>query len=518
MPGQRRWLDRFRSPPADEDRPTLDSEDLRALVDLARQLLQEDHYDKLLDVLIQRALAMLRGERGFIVLVSGEELVFRLARNWSLDELAGDGEQVSRSIIQEVLERGGPILIEDAASDPRYAKSESVLRHRIRSVLAAPLVIDGKAVGVLYLETGDPLHLFGEKELALFHEILDLSARALGRGTRFLILEQERNRLLERSQQAMRPHGIVTRDPRFLQILETVEQVAQANAPVLIQGPSGTGKELVARALHLSSPREKKPFVAVNCGAISPHLIESELFGSVRGAFTGADRDRIGLIAEAESGTVFLDEVGELPLEMQVRLLRTIQFGEIRPVGAAQSTRVDVRFLSATNRNLAREVEEGRFRQDLLYRLNVVTLELPPLSERPDDIPLLFYHFLHKNAEQAKRPVPEVTPELEQALLSYAWPGNVRQLENEVQRILAIVATGIPLEPRHLSSQIGGGNGLEPTAENLPSLEDHQKEAILRHLRLSGGNKTRAAQSLGISREGLRKKMKRLGLVWPPSP
>ncbi|MCP3964602.1 MAG: sigma-54-dependent Fis family transcriptional regulator [bacterium] len=491
--------------------PSLDVEALQGLHNLARELLQLDDYDKMVDTVVKHSLETLRGERGFLVLQRGDELDFKVVRNWSRRELEGKGEPVSRSIVSRVLADGEPVLVEDALSDQRFAQTESILRMQIRSVLAAPLEVDGVPSGVLYLESRTLDRLFGPAQLELFKHILELSSPALESCMKRIVLEQ-RNRLLEANfLERHRFPGIVTQDPGFLKVLETVAQVAKSDLPVLVQGPSGTGKELVVRALHLNSPRAKAPYVTVNCGAISPHLLESELFGHVRGSFTGATRDKLGVISSADRGSVFLDEVGELPPELQVKLLRTLQFGEVQPVGSSRPATVDVRFLAATNRNLEQAVAKGEFREDLLYRLNVVTLDLPPLCERPDDILPLFYHFLHLAAEKAGRPDPQVSPRLERVLEEHVWPGNIRELENEAKRLVAVTPQDEPLTVDRLSQRIIRS---EEIARPTPaSLAEHEKELIELHLRLAKGNRTHAAQSLGISREGLRKKMKRLGLA-----
>ncbi len=489
----------------------LSTEALQGLHSLACELLQLEDYDQMVDAVVRHSLESLRGERGFLVLQRGDELDFKVVRNWSRKELEGRGEPVSRSIVRRVLTDGEPLLIEDALSDERFAQTESILRMRIRSVLAAPLVVDGVPSGVLYLEARTLDRLFSEAELELFKHILELSARALESCMKRIVLEQ-RNRLLEAN--FLDRHqfpGIVTRDPGFLKILETVAQVAKSDLPVLVQGPSGTGKELVVRALHLNSPRATEPYVTVNCGAISPNLLESELFGHLRGSFTGATRNKEGVIASADRGSVFLDEVGELPPELQVKLLRTLQFGEVQPVGSSRPTTVDVRFLAATNRNLEEDVANGKFREDLLYRLNVVTLDLPPLRDRPDDVLPLFYHFLSQAAEQASRPAPQVSPRLERVLQNYGWPGNIRELENEAKRLVAVTSQDDPITVDRLSPRVTRAR--ESASPTPASLVEHEKELIELHLRLAKGNRTRAAQSLGISREGLRKKMKRLGLA-----
>jgi len=498
----------------------LTPEELGRLLDLAGELLRVHDYDAMLDALVRHALEIVHADRGFLVLRrDGEngdcdadlDLDLKVVRNWRREELEKrDGEEISRSITREVLKTGKILLVEDALGDQRYANMESVLRQGIRSVLAAPILVDQRLVGVLYLESQSVHRLFGHPQRALFEHILDLSSRALEKCLRRLVLE-ERNRALEKVL-VPRPRfpGIITQDSAFMDLLEMVAQVATSDLPVLVQGETGTGKELVVRAIHQHSNRRTGELVTVNCGAISPALLESELFGHVRGAFTDAKRDKVGTITTAHGGTLFLDEVGELPQELQVKLLRTLQFGEVQPVGATQPVSVNVRFVAATNRNLADDVEAGRFREDLLYRLNVVTLELPPLRDRPDDILPLFFHFLRNAcAKQGKVP-PRVSPRLERVLGHYRWPGNVRELENEALRLLAVTAPGQALTVDRLSQRVTQAPKVEGTTPS--TLADFEREVIEMQLRAHGGNRTRTAKALGISREGLRKKMKRLAL------
>ena len=484
-------------------------QNLEALHELACELLQIEDYDQVLDTLVQRALSVLEADRGFLVLQRGEALDFKVVRNWNREELESDSDPISQTLVSDVLQRREILHVEDALSDPRFGQVRSVLELKIRSVLAAPLEVDGRTVGALYLESRSLKHFFGERELELFQRILSLSSRVLQSCTRRLFLEQRNDLLLRNLLARHNFSGIVTRDEAFLRILETVAQVATTDMPVLIQGPSGTGKELVARAVHQNSSRSGRPFRVINCGAIAPNLLESELFGHTRGAFTGAGRDHPGLIPSAHTGTVFLDEIGELPRELQVKLLRTLQFGEVQPVGSAQARKVDVRFLAATNRDLEAEIQKGRFREDLLYRINAITLELPPLRERPGDVLLLFYHFLDREAERTGRPMPEVTPALERTLQQHSWPGNVRELENETMRLLALTPWGEPLTVGRLSRRTRDEDG---SLADVKTLAEQEKELIELHLRRCDGNRTHAAKSLGISRDGLRRKMKRFNL------
>ena len=294
-----------------------------------------------------------------------------------------------------------------------------------------------------------------------------------------------------------------------------IVQAGASDASVLIQGETGTGKELVARAIHRHSPRKDKPFVPVDCASISESVLESELFGHVKGAFTGAHVSHIGLIRSAEGGTVFFDEVGELSGNVQVKLLRAIQEREIRPVGSAESHPVDVRVVCATNRNLVRDVGEGRFREDLLYRLNVITLQVPPLRERREDIPLLVDYFLGI-LNCGNSPLKEISEDTLQLLQAYSWPGNVRELENVIRRALALCRKA-RLEPEDLPEGICGS--LPPAADHpvLPappsdSLEAYELEAIRNALKLCAGNRRRAAQILEIGEATLYRKLKKFGL------
>ncbi len=481
--------------------------DTEKLLELAQDLLQIEEYEELLNAIVQRAMEILGADRGFLVLTEGEGLAFRVIRNWSEEEYEGSKEPVSRSILQEVFSSQKPMLIEDASLDKRFNRKESVRELFIRSVLAAPISIEGQVLGALYLESRAMQHFFGQEELTLFSRILKLSSKALASCMKRLLLEQ-RNASLERDLLARHEFpGIITKDPAFLRVLETVTSAASSELTVLLQGESGTGKELIARALHLNSPRRKKPFLAINCGALSPTLLESELFGHTKGAFTGATNTKTGLIQEAHGGSLFLDEISELPKELQVKLLRTLQFGEVQPVGSSKVQIFDVRFVAATNREIEAEVKEGRFRQDLYYRLNTITLTLPPLKDRPSDILLLFYYFLKGAAEKMGRELPEVTPRLERVLQSYSWPGNVRELENEAKRLLALTPPRVPLTADRLSPRL-----IEPSpsqAPTLQSLADTERELVELHLRSASGNLTHAAKSLGITREGLRKMLKR---------
>ncbi len=336
---------------------------------------------------------------------------------------------------------------------------------------------------------------------------------------RLVVARALEERELRRENQRLRHElafgNLVGRSPKMQELFASIEKVARAETTVLLGGESGTGKELVARALHYHGPRAARPFVAVNCGALVGSLLESELFGHVRGAFTGADRPKKGLFVAAHGGTLFLDEIGELQQELQPKLLRVLQDGEVKPIGGVETARVDVRVIAATNRDLAALVAGGRFREDLYYRLNVIALHIPPLRERREDIPLLVEHFVARAAEKARRPRPALADEAVAWLEAQRWPGNVRELKNAIER--AVVLGGDVLGVGDFATAPAA-----PAAPAAPdqseytfaktSLEDLERLHIERILALCDGQKARAAAILGINRTTLWKKLRQYGV------
>jgi two-component system response regulator PilR (NtrC family) len=328
--------------------------------------------------------------------------------------------------------------------------------------------------------------------------------------------------------------GVIGKNGGIEKIYQLIRKVATSNTNILISGESGTGKELVARAIHLNGPRKNKPFVAVNCGAIPESLIESELFGHVRVAFTGAVSDHTGLFKQADQGTIFLDEVGELPLHLQVKLLRVLQDKSFTPVGGSKPLKVDVRVISATNRDLRKELEEGRFREDLYYRLNVVQMVMPPLRSRREDIPILAHYFLRKFADSHDKKVEEVSSGALMQLMNYSYPGNVRELENILEHAVAVTNKNILTEedlPQHLKgvSITEDVEIFEKTAPGGPEnffskglsldteLETHEKCILLGALKRANGVQKKAAEILGINYRSLRHRLEKYDLINPRS-
>ncbi|MBI3129061.1 MAG: sigma-54-dependent Fis family transcriptional regulator [Candidatus Tectomicrobia bacterium] len=302
--------------------------------------------------------------------------------------------------------------------------------------------------------------------------------------------------------------NIIGKSKPMMEVFDLIRRVARSNSTVLIQGKSGTGKELVAKAIHYNSPRSSQPFIAINCSAITETLLESELFGHMKGSFTGAVSSKKGLFEEAQSGTIFLDEIGEISAALQVKLLRVLQDHEIRRVGGNQSIKVDVRVITATNRDLAEAVRQKEFRDDFYYRLNVVTIHLPTLKDRPEDIPLLAQHFLAKYAKAAGTGVSQISKDAMRALMRYSWPGNIRELENVIERAITLGAEG-EIQPEDLPDVLRREEG-EITLDAIPvemSMQEVEKAHIERVLKHTGGQVSQAARMLGIDRRTIYRKM-----------
>jgi transcriptional regulator with GAF, ATPase, and Fis domain len=434
---------------------------------------------------------------------------------------SSDPVRASRSVLRKVLATRAGLLTANAQEE--LSSSESIMGGKILSMLAIPLWRSDEIIGLVQIDNRNIAGMFTEGDLERVLLLGALAALAIdnaGLFSKVRVSEEKargENAYLRRKEGRIRFENIVGESPAMAAVLGQLDKVLDTRATVCIEGETGTGKELIASAIHHESQRQSKMFVAQNCAALPENLLESELFGHRRGSFTGADSDKKGLFEIADGGTLFLDEVGEMPLALQSKLLRVLQEGTIRAVGATVERQVDVRILCATNRDLAAEVQAGRFRQDLYYRLVVFPIKLPPLRERREDIPALAKHFLARYAGEYRLDLPGFSTEALDVLCGYGWPGNIRELENEVQRILIAAEPGHWVEATDLSPRLrkieGTVSKIAPKQGTLKEMMDQvERWLIAEALREHGGNKTKTAVTLGITREGLHKKLAKLEL------
>jgi Nif-specific regulatory protein len=431
-----------------------------------------------------------------------------------------DAVRASRAVLRRVLSDRAAVL---TANAQEALSSESILGGQILSILAVPLWRGEDIIGLIQADNRASAGMFVEGDLEVVLLLAAQASLAIDNATlvqRLRVAEERargENVYLKRKQEKIKFDNIIGDSPAMKAVLNQLEKVIDTRATVCIEGETGTGKELIAAGVHHQSQRADKMFVAQNCAALPENLLESELFGHKRGAFTSADSDKKGLFEIADGGTLFLDEMGEMPMTLQAKLLRVLQEGTIRAVGATSEKQVDVRIICATNRDLAAEVEKGRFRQDLYYRLMVFPIKLPPLRERREDIPTLAAHFLKRYAEEYRMELPGFTQDALDALSSYNWPGNIRELENEIQRLVIQAEPGHWIEITDLSPRLrkieGTVTRIAPKQGTLKEMmEQVERWLITEALRDHGGNKTKTAVTLGITREGLHKKLAKFGV------
>jgi len=402
----------------------------------------------------------------------------------------------SQTILSRVLEENLAVLSNDVQSDAAYREADSLLERKVHSVLAVPLEVQGKMLGVMYLDASSPGARFDSDLLEFVATLGNIAALAIENARHLERLGGENRRLYE---ELNIHHSMIGESKAMHEVYDFVSRVAGRDSTVLISGESGTGKELVARAVHANSSRTNKPFVAINCAAITETLLESELFGHERGAFTGAVSQKKGKLEVAEGGTVFLDEIGELAVPMQAKLLRVLQEREFERVGGTRSIKLDVRLIAATNRDLKEASRTGTFRPDLYYRLNVVSLHMPALRERREDIPLLAAFFAAQYGEKVKRRVAGISPEARACLQRYDWPGNVRELENAIERAVVLGSTELILIddlPDSILEETAASG--EPVSALHDGIRDAKKVLIERAIEQANGNYTDAAKILGV--------------------
>ncbi len=483
--------------------------------------------ETLLDALIK----VTQTERGFVLfyLPESTEAEIVAARNFQTTNLSLKEYNFSRTLLREMLDRGDALLLEDASSNPLYSKEESVVRLGLKSVLAVPLKQNERTLAVLYLENNSHPCAFTDEDRRLLEMVAAFAVSYLDQARLLPIALAEETSVFFDAEKASRE--IIGRDPKILSLLEIINRLADSPATVLIEGESGTGKELIARALHYQSSRRDHPFVALNCAAIPDTLLESELFGHEKGAFTGALERYIGRIEQGDGGTIFFDEVSELAYPLQAKLLRFLQSNEFDRLGGKQTLKVDVRVVAATSKDLKAMTDAGQFQQALYYRLNVIPVRVPALRERKQDIPLLIDYVLEKFSTVYGKCI-RVERDVYEVLKEYAFPGNVRELENLVQRLIALAGgdvisvNDLPGEVLHIQTQRINLEKeplyrlLETQPASLDELRKRKSELnrilaaqerqlVERVIEETGGNLTEAATRLGMHRVTLHKRLKR---------
>ncbi len=521
------FLARMRGGGDDQDRNRL-----LAILSLNRELAKAADRRQLLTLLVDEAVRLFGAERGFLCMPQPGTRGHRveIARNLDREPVSHPERKVSSTLVGKAL--AGEGLHSADAQEGDLGAAASIADLKLRSVLVAPLRVGDDVLGCLYLDHRFHSQVFSERDLPWLSAFADQGAIVLHL---FSLLAENRSQAERLEQhnrelaatvraqddelQSLRPApargelrhaflGLQGQAPSFLAALHLLDRAVDAEFPVLLWGESGTGKELAARALHEHGPRRAGPFVGVNVAAIAPSLLESELFGHEKGAFTGADKPRLGLFRQAQGGTLFLDELTEMDLELQVRLLRVLEERQVRPVGSDASQPIDVRIVAATNREPRAAVQSGRLREDLYFRLAVLSIRLPPLRERSGDVPALAQHFLAEIAAAKGMAPPALPPALTQALQRRSWPGNLRELRNAMQRLVALAGDG-PLAttlPADATPRLAGG-GEPPLGFDLAAIEQW---AIERALAAAGGNKAEAARLLGIARRTLYSRLQEL--------
>jgi transcriptional regulator with GAF, ATPase, and Fis domain len=483
------------APPIEaEAAPTMaDLDAYTKLYEFSERLIRQRDLGELLDALMDAVIEITNADKGFLVLMEGDTIDVKVARNLKRENIADAVSQLSDSIVAKVVKTRRPVVISDAMNDDEFAGAKSVMQLRLSSVICVPLLDRGRLLGLIYVGNDSIVDLFQDTTMKVLSVFAAQASLIIANAMLLDELRFENVRLGERLE-AARFGDIVGTSPPMQQVFRKVDKIAATDISVLITGETGTGKELIAREIHTRSPRAGKPFVTINCGAIPANLLESELFGHVKGAFTGAVANKQGKFQAADGGTLFLDEIGEMPLDLQVKILRAIQERIVVRVGDTRPEAVDIRIIAATNRDLEREIAGGGFREDLYYRLNVVNVHLPPLRDRGDDVLVIARYLLSRFAREYDSKVRGLSPNATVAIRKHSWPGNIRELENRIKKAIVLC-----------DSTVIGPDDLALTADNLPQIltlseakERFQRDYINEVLSLNNGNRTKTARDLGV--------------------
>ena len=464
---------------------------LQSLVDFSQEMMRDTTPDHLFSALLKAVVELTRAEKGFVIVL--KDGARHLAASHNVDKEKLDMSRVSDSILNQVIKNRLPLIVSDAVRDSRFGRAKSIVDLKLSSVMCMPLIYRNDQLGVIYLGNDSVTDLFTQRDLALLKVYSSQAGLILHHALMLNQLRLDNRNLRTRLEQSSQGEMLGT-CTLMKQLFKVLRRVSPTDLSILILGETGTGKELVAREAHALSPRRGQPFVAINCGAIPENLLESELFGHKKGAFTGAVADKIGRIEAAGGGTLFLDEIGEMPMNLQVKLLRVLQERVIERVGELKPREIDIRVIAATNKDLEDLIKGGGFREDLFYRLNEITLALPPLRDRSEDIDLLSQYFLNKFRNQYNSNTRGFTNEALLAMKNYYWPGNVRELENRIKKAV-IMSDRALLNPDDLG--VAGSEKRE--IKNLADAQEEFKVDYIRKvLELNNWNKAQTARDLGV--------------------
>ncbi len=471
---------------------------LRKLHNFSGRLMTTSSVDELLEQLLGDVIDLTGAVRGVVLLVDSQDLEqahfrVRASRNVESGAIQDASGHISDSIVQRVVQTKRPVIVSDALSDTTFGTSESVIALKLSSVMCVPLLSQGDVIGALYVGNDEVKHLFNRSQLDLLTIFAAQASLILQNAMLVSALRADKEKLSAELRDK-RFGEIIGACPSMIEVFRKLQKVACTDINVLITGETGTGKELIARELHRRSNRAAGPFTVVNCGAIPENLIESEMFGHVRGAFTGAVASRPGKFQQADGGTLFLDEIGELTPQLQVKLLRAIQERVVFRVGDSKPEKCDIRIVCATNRNLEEMIRTGEFREDLYYRLNVVNIWLPPLRDRGEDLVIIAKALLSKYADELNSPVRGYSPAALGVIRKYSWPGNIRQLENRIKKALVLCDRSL-LAPEDLDL---GADDSCPIVPLEKAKEDFQRRYVLEVLERNNGNRTQTARDLGV--------------------
>ncbi|HEX4381614.1 MAG TPA: sigma-54-dependent Fis family transcriptional regulator [Myxococcales bacterium] len=504
------------APPAPRKDTDLAALATQRLAEFAQELAREPGIDTSLTRLLDSLVEVVRADKGFVLAITDGVPQVLKARNFQRENVADAVERLSDTILKRVLETRQPLRIEDALHDAEFNASDSVVNLKLASVLCLPLLLRGELLGAIYLGNDKLANLFTERELEVAQSFCSTATLLIELGRQLNELRADNKALQERLEE--QAYGdIIGSCDAMRDIFRKIDKVAGTDISILVTGETGTGKELIAREIHRRSPRKNGPFVAINCGAIPENLLESELFGHAKGAFTGANMARAGRFQAAHGGTLFLDEIGEMPLALQVKILRALQDHSVTRVGENKAESVDIRVVAATNKDLDEEMKAGRFREDLYYRVNVVHLNLPPLRERGEDAVMLAKWFLTRAVRELSSKVKGFSPQSLLAIKRYRWPGNIRQLENRIKKAVVLAekpllsADDLELRPEQL----------EPILPLAAARDEWQKRYINEVLERNNQNRTKTAKDLGVDPRTIFRHLERMeaeqrGEILPP--